>query len=604
MRTMRLIRNSVGSSMITMMVVMAALGGGGLLMNEMMMNSEKALRADAGVEAYKQLVDMVRKNLYSGNNCSATLGSLKGDSFSAKITDAVMNVKGTASIQMPMNIAGTQILMGKNFKAKTGIGLSDIKMTVDRIQRPSVRYLDGRPNQIAAFVTLFLEPDRKGMNIYRKNSAGDYVYDNLHIKLIVYYEDNGTSQSIKSCFGPSSDAAFCTVALNGSYDPAEADPNKRCHPDVQCFYSKTGVTSPFTGTCSEPGYVATRVGGDSQLCSLCNKEPAAPSSLSSLIVKPANLQDWNFSEDPNDTVKCDSTGYGTLSPVEQTEVFSEYGSQVNRFTASDQSAFSGCLGYQPPTPPTNTVSDSSPYLNDLIAQLTNLSIHDVTIALNAGLKVPSADGKSYSLYTPAQVKVANDQMNAVATNTDAGDGGTTTNGDDPIDREDQYRCFIAGTQVNMADGRTLSIEDVKLGDEVMTYDESRKINLARPVIKLDHHKKALASLYRFKLSNGNEVTSNDVHRFYVSEHKNYLTASEIYQRRAFNQAATLLSDSGEAVTILEIEIEKDHVELFNLHVKGIYDQGEKESDKNHNYYANGVLVHNIKQDRERVNDFR
>ena len=143
---------------------------------------------------------------------------------------------------------------------------------------------------------------------------------------------------------------------------------------------------------------------------------------------------------------------------------------------------------------------------------------------------------------------------------------------------------------------------MKVGDEVLTYDELRKSLNSSPVINVIHHDSRLNSLFTFSFSDGKEVTSNDIHPFYVVEINGYLKAHEIYQRWIFNQQTSVLTEDGKIVGVHHIGLEKKNVKLYNIHVRSPYDTKVKEGDFNHNYFANGILVHNRKATQETIMD--
>lgn len=157
-------------------------------------------------------------------------------------------------------------------------------------------------------------------------------------------------------------------------------------------------------------------------------------------------------------------------------------------------------------------------------------------------------------------------------------------------------CFVAGTQVSMANGEFKNIEDVKIGDLLKTYDESTGAQTISPVTRALHHKAKLQPLFTFHLSSGKKVTSNDVHPFYVANFKRYIPAYRIHEVWRPGDDLRFLAADGTEVAILHIERREEEVRTYNLHVKSQYDNVGMDSRFNHNYYAEGVLVHNVKAD--------
>ena len=154
-------------------------------------------------------------------------------------------------------------------------------------------------------------------------------------------------------------------------------------------------------------------------------------------------------------------------------------------------------------------------------------------------------------------------------------------------------CFIAGTKVTMKDGSYKDIEKVKLGDEVLAYDEVKKITYSSPVVLLQNHIKDPQLLHHFKLSDGTEFTSNAPHAIYVENFNTYKAASEIYSRYKNGEKIFLKNQDGKPVSVDKITTEEKIEPVYNLHVDGVTDDDSVvKYGIGHNYYANGVLVHN------------
>jgi hypothetical protein len=83
-----------------------------------------------------------------------------------------------------------------------------------------------------------------------------------------------------------------------------------------------------------------------------------------------------------------------------------------------------------------------------------------------------------------------------------------------LDYLDQLRdieedsCFLAGTQIEMADGSLKSIEDIKIGDRVVTYDAENDEWKTGVVTNIFHHKPNEMTEYYIILNNELRVTPN------------------------------------------------------------------------------------------------
>jgi type II secretory pathway pseudopilin PulG len=157
-------------------------------------------------------------------------------------------------------------------------------------------------------------------------------------------------------------------------------------------------------------------------------------------------------------------------------------------------------------------------------------------------------------------------------------------------------CFVAGTPVTMADGSRKKIEDVKIGDQVKTFDEFTGKMTVSPVIDIFHHPHRRNQLYTFTLADGTSVTSNDIHLFYVPDENTYLSAQEIFNFYMQGISVRLLNKKGRLIPIRSIKAAQRDVPLYNLHVQSPYDSDTHTSQFGHNYFAGGVLVHNLKKD--------
>lgn len=155
-------------------------------------------------------------------------------------------------------------------------------------------------------------------------------------------------------------------------------------------------------------------------------------------------------------------------------------------------------------------------------------------------------------------------------------------------------CFVAGTQVTLADGRSKNIEDLKLGEKVLTYDEVTGRQTLRPIKEVFHHSESFSPLYTITLINGKKLTSNDVHPFYLPDWGRYVSAEDIFYSFQRDPFINLLNANGERMLIANVKKTVESVKLYNIHVNGLYDTKDKEADINHNYYANDILVHNMK----------
>ena len=155
-------------------------------------------------------------------------------------------------------------------------------------------------------------------------------------------------------------------------------------------------------------------------------------------------------------------------------------------------------------------------------------------------------------------------------------------------------CFVAGTPVSMADGSNKAIESVQVGEKILTYDELTDQQTISPVVQVYHHPEKVDDLYMMTLSDGTSVTSNGVHPYFLPDYHQYASAEQIYLQLNRGGELRLLTNKNKIVSITHIDKTTKSVKLYNLHVTSIYDHDGVQAKYGHNYFAGGVLVHNLK----------
>jgi len=150
-------------------------------------------------------------------------------------------------------------------------------------------------------------------------------------------------------------------------------------------------------------------------------------------------------------------------------------------------------------------------------------------------------------------------------------------------------CFIAGTKVTMGDGSEKNIEDVVIGDDVLSFNESTLQNEVKKVIGLKtpiHN-----DLVKYEFANQTSITSTFDHPFYVGDlelasftpfltNKRYQLDREVRQIKAGDMV--YLSNGVSKTAIKDIiELDEKDTQTYIITI-----------EDNHNFYANGILVHN------------
>jgi len=135
-----------------------------------------------------------------------------------------------------------------------------------------------------------------------------------------------------------------------------------------------------------------------------------------------------------------------------------------------------------------------------------------------------------------------------------------------------HNCFIAGTMVKLNDGTEVAIEDIAIGDEILTYNEELGKNEKGIVGDLKKH--TVDSVIRLTLDNENIILTTSEHPFYVEG--KWITASKL------QPLDICLKVDGSESIISTVEVLKESHEVFNL----------LNVEPTHTFYVNGILVHN------------
>lgn len=149
-------------------------------------------------------------------------------------------------------------------------------------------------------------------------------------------------------------------------------------------------------------------------------------------------------------------------------------------------------------------------------------------------------------------------------------------------------CFVAGTQITLEGGSKKNIEDIVIGDEVLSFNEAS--NLIEPKKVVELKQPVHNDLVRYHLSNSTTLTCTFDHPIYVdamelASYKPELTNQRYNLGREVKQIKVgdmvRLSTYGHTA-IKEIEVlpaEDTQTYIFTV-------------EDNHNFYANDILVHN------------
>lgn len=154
---------------------------------------------------------------------------------------------------------------------------------------------------------------------------------------------------------------------------------------------------------------------------------------------------------------------------------------------------------------------------------------------------------------------------------------------------DRVGCFLKGTKITMASGHQIPIEMIQINDTVKTYNLELNEFQDALVLKMDSviHHQIGSILFSNSVVNQNSLD----HPYYVvgkgwSSLLPSLTATNYgfitHQLEVGDSCYLYINGEIEITIIAEIIVENKQVVTYNL----------TEVSKNHNFFANGILVHN------------
>ena len=162
---------------------------------------------------------------------------------------------------------------------------------------------------------------------------------------------------------------------------------------------------------------------------------------------------------------------------------------------------------------------------------------------------------------------------------------------DLIDNNNGQFCFIAGTSIELESGIHKFIENITIGDNVITFNEETKLKETGKVYEIlspTHY-----DIITYLLEDGTVVSSTEDHPYYIQDgdqlklkskkpedtNSRYDIDQEVYQIKLQDN---MIKSDGTLSKIIDMTTERSEgTQTYLLRI-----------DHNHNFYANGVLVHN------------
>ncbi len=134
----------------------------------------------------------------------------------------------------------------------------------------------------------------------------------------------------------------------------------------------------------------------------------------------------------------------------------------------------------------------------------------------------------------------------------------------------QSICFLGGTKISMADGSYKNIEDIKINDEVRSFDTRKNEVVNSQVYKLFEHPDTCGHMI---LNNNLKLTDN--HPMWVPALSQWVDAGDL------TIGTKLLHTDGSEILVETIEESDDVTTVYNFEVETY-----------HTYFAENHLVHN------------
>lgn len=158
-------------------------------------------------------------------------------------------------------------------------------------------------------------------------------------------------------------------------------------------------------------------------------------------------------------------------------------------------------------------------------------------------------------------------------------------------------CFVAGTQILLENGLTKNIEDIVVGDYVMSFD--LKNNESKISKVLNTFSKKIDKIVEYVFSDGNTLKATLDHPIYVigKGWANYLGEPEEYNNVSSEEIKATKKLEVEKIEIGDVvKLHNGDVKLVNMDVieESTLVYNLSEIEKYHTYFANNVLVHNLR----------
>lgn len=152
-----------------------------------------------------------------------------------------------------------------------------------------------------------------------------------------------------------------------------------------------------------------------------------------------------------------------------------------------------------------------------------------------------------------------------------------------------YCCFIAGTQVTMSDNSTKNIEDIVVGDKVLSLNMITN-ELYETIVKQVITNPRTINIAKVTLENGTSVTMNSYHPLLTVDGWKSLTNYNNYPSLIIGD--DVITDNLLSSKIINIERWDVETPITTYTINVIDNNEINDNEVNDNFFANGICAHN------------
>jgi len=150
-------------------------------------------------------------------------------------------------------------------------------------------------------------------------------------------------------------------------------------------------------------------------------------------------------------------------------------------------------------------------------------------------------------------------------------------------------CFVAGTKILIADGSTKNIEDIEVGDIVLSWNEDTNQLQSSKVVKLIQPVHDDMLVIRFSNDVVNENTFD--HPYYVKD-KGWCSHSPELTKERYDIDTELLEVGDVCYYNDGVKLEEVEVSFIREHWGEVQTYTIDGLESGNTFFANGIVVHN------------